>query len=304
MMPLRSLIFLLLFLPCLASFASPPLVDAEWLQANRERAGLVILDLQADQAYQRYHIPGAVHTNFADWRRKTPAGVPQIIPPVADLERLIGNLGITNTSHVILVVTGSSAGEMASATRVYWTFKALGHDAVSILDGGLIAYAQTRKYPLQKGSNKPRPNSFKASLRTEYLPDAQQVKAAISEDVLPVDNRSQAEYLGIYTGGEKERAGSLPGAVHLNYDWLTVNGGGRFQSLENLKTIYRASKVPLSGPQLNYCHTGLRASLGWFVSHELLGNQQARLYDGSTAEWAVDPSLPMEASVKLCSRDC
>ncbi|MEW8430711.1 MAG: sulfurtransferase, partial [gamma proteobacterium symbiont of Ctena orbiculata] len=68
---------------------------------------------------------------------------------------------------------------------------------------------------------------------------------------------------------------------------------------ENLQRIYASSKVPLQGDQINYCHTGNRAALGWFVSHEILGNRQAKLYDGSTQEWAASPALPMEQQVKL-----
>ncbi|MCG7976375.1 MAG: sulfurtransferase, partial [Candidatus Thiodiazotropha taylori] len=60
-----------------------------------------------------------------------------------------------------------------------------------------------------------------------------------------------------------------------------------------------AGNVPLQGAQINYCHTGNRASLAWFVSHELLGNSQAKLYDGSTQEWAADSTLPMDQQVQL-----
>lgn len=187
----------------------------------------------------------------------------------------------------------------ATAARVYWSFKALGHDKVSILDGGLIGYAQKRVYPLQKGSNRPSAKTFRISPRSTYLTDASAVKLALSEGVPMVDNRSRAEYLGIYLAGGKERTGSLPKALNLNYEWLTLNGSGKMQSIENIKKIYAAVGVPVSGPQIHYCHTGHRAALGWFVSHELLGNSQARLYDGSTAEWAVDPSLPMERQIKL-----
>lgn len=38
-----------------------------------------------------------------------------------------------------------SDDEMASATRIYWTFKALGHDQVSILESALITCAETPK---------------------------------------------------------------------------------------------------------------------------------------------------------------
>ncbi len=294
-----KVLFFLLTLTLSFAPSAKPLVDNKWLQANKEKPELVILDLQAAQAYQRYHIPGAVNSSYVSWRRKGAKGTVQMMTPPGELGKLIGKLGIDNESHVVLVTTGSSAGDLATAARVYWSFKALGHDKVSILDGGLIGYAQKRVYPLQKGNNRPQKKRFNISLRKAYLPDAAAVKQALTEGALAVDNRSRAEFLGVYLAGGKERTGNLPKAVNLNYEWLTLNGSGWMQSLENLEKIYAAGQVPTSGPQINYCHTGHRAALGWFVSHELLGNTQARLYDGSTAEWAVDPSLAMEQQIKL-----
>jgi thiosulfate/3-mercaptopyruvate sulfurtransferase len=291
---------LLLFLTSFAAnLLAKPLVDAVWLNQNMKDGNLVVLDLQDAKSFQRHHIPGAVNTNYAEWRDKSEKGIPKLMPPVSRLEKMIGSLGIGNDNHVVIVALGSGAGDLASSTRIYWTFKALGHDQISILNGGMIAYAEKRTYPLARGAAKPEPKTFKANPRLNYFPDAQGVKALLTKGALPVDNRSRPEYLGIYRGGEKERPGSLPNATNLSYDWLTVNGSGQLQSLPNIKKIYAASETPLTGPQVNYCHTGHRASLGWFVSHELLGNKEAVLYDGSTVEWAIDPSLPMEQLVKV-----
>ena len=125
--------------------AAEPLVDADWLLANLNNPKLVVLDLQPQATYRRLHIPGAVHSDYADWRKPDPRNTPKMIPSVSSLEQLIGGLGIDNETQVVLVVTGRSASEMAAATRVYWTLKALGHDEVSILDGGLVAYAESRR---------------------------------------------------------------------------------------------------------------------------------------------------------------
>ncbi|MET0052323.1 MAG: hypothetical protein ABW095_14780, partial [Candidatus Thiodiazotropha sp.] len=146
------------------------------------------------------------------------------LPWRSALEQLIGNLGIGNDTHVVLIPLGASAGDLTQAARLYWTFKVLGHDNVSILNGGLVSYAEARRFPLEKGSNNPTPKAFKAHYRADYNPDTPAVRQAIESGALAVDNRSRAEYLGIYGGGEGTRAGSLPDAVNLNYDWLTVNG--------------------------------------------------------------------------------
>jgi thiosulfate/3-mercaptopyruvate sulfurtransferase len=278
--------------------SAQPLVTIDWLQQNKQKANLVLLDLQSNQNYLRFHIPGSINTEYGDWRTEK-TGQPKLLPPVPVMEKLIGSLGIDNNSHVVLISLGASAGDMAVAARVYWSFKVLGHDKVSILDGGLIAYAESRKYPLEKGNKQLKPTTFKANYRADMAPDAEAVKKAINSGALAVDNRTRAEFMGVYQGGPRERAGSLPNALNLNYDWLTVNGSGKLHKLENLKQIYSASNLPLQGPQINYCHTGNRAALAWFVSHELLGNHQAKLYDGSTQEWAADPSLPMDQQVRL-----
>jgi thiosulfate/3-mercaptopyruvate sulfurtransferase len=294
----RSFILFLLMFPGVLAAAVEPLVSPAWLHDNRDNPDLVLLDLQDNQNYLRFHVPGSINTDYAQWRVEK-KGQPKNMPPVPVLEKLIGSLGIGYNSHVVLISLGASAADMATAARVYWTFKVLGHDQVSILDGGLVGYAEKRVYPLEKGNNQLKPAKFTANYRKQMNPGVAEVKAAISSGAQLVDNRTRAEYLGIYGGGGTQRAGRLPQALNLNYDWLTVNGSGKLHSIDNLQRIYASSKVAMKGDQINYCHTGNRAALGWFVSHELLGNQGARLYDGSTEEWAADRSLPMEQQVQL-----
>lgn len=279
--------------------AAQPLVDTAWLLANLNQLNLVVLDLQPAQMYNQHHVPGAVNSDYSKWRRTNASGSPKMIPSVATLERLIGEVGIDNQTHVVLMVTGRGAGEMASATRVYWTFKTLGHEKISILDSGLVAYATSGKNKMESKINRPEKKVYKAKPAPEYLVTAEVVKESLDKGVALIDNRSGAEHMGIIGGRGKERPDTIPGSVDLPFDWLTVNGGAKFHSIENLKRIYQATGVPLDGEQISYCHTGHRTSLAWFVSHELLGNKKARMYDGSSTEWSADHSLPMEQKIKL-----
>ncbi len=287
------------------AFAATPLVNAEWLIGNLQNPDLLLLDLQAPQGYQRAHIPGAVHSDYARWRTSGKSRTPKVMPPVEQMEKMIGGLGIDNRTHVVLVPLGQNAGDMAAAARIYWTFKALGHDEVSVLDGGLITYARGgRNRPLERQANTPGPKLFKAKPREEYLVSKKDVRNSLVGGVVMLDSRSRAEYLGIYQAGGKERPGTIPGAVNLPYDWLTVNGGAQFHTPEDLQTLYRSSGVPLEGAQISFCHTGHRTALTWFVSHELLGNKNAQMYDGSMAEWAADRDTPLEQKVELECKSC
>ncbi len=293
----------LLFIKAAAAESVTPLISPFWLVGHLQNEDLVVLDLQSPEGYRRAHIPGAVNSDYGKWRTASKSPNPKMLPPSSVMEPMIGALGIGNDTHVVLAPLGQSAGDLAIAARIYWSLKALGHDKVSILDGGLIAYAQARQ-PLERTPNVPQARTFKASPRPEYIPGKAQVLAALEQGVQLVDNRSRAEYLGIYRGGGKARPGTIPGSVNLPYDWLTVNGSAQLHSAEDLRTLFQSAGAALEGEQINFCQSGNRAALSWFVAHEILGNEKAVLYDGSMAEWAVDPATPMASEVQLKCRAC
>ncbi len=274
--------------------AASPLVDSTWLNENLNKPNIRFLDLQHPQGYQKAHLPGAVNTRYDQWRQTSQNGVPQVIPEKDYLEELVGQLGIDNNTLVVLTPLGAGASEIAVATRIYWTLKAIGHDEISILDGGLIAYNKTPESRFVKEPYLPEPKQFTANMRKEYYPGAKDVKAALDEGVTIIDSRSYEEYIGKVSGGKNERPGTLPDSLLLSFNQLVETNTGRFHKLDKLREIYKTSGVPLEGKQISFCHTGHRTSLSWFVSHELLGNKEARMYDGSTIEWSVNPDLPLE----------
>ena len=150
------------------AFAAPvePLVTPQWLNENRSKDDVVVLDIRSAidgggvEAYLKAHIPGAVHSDYdkAGWR-VTRNGVPFMLPTPAELEKLIGETGIDEDSHVVIVPAGVSATDFGSAARVYWTLKVAGHPAVSVLDGGFAAW-QAASYPVESGKNPPSPKIF------------------------------------------------------------------------------------------------------------------------------------------------
>lgn len=293
--------------------ASQAVVDVDWVKANLGKPGIVFLDVRGRLAgksktdYLRAHIPGAVWTNYLKdgWRAKDKAGTAGQLAPVAKLEKLIGGLGIDNKSHVVVIPQGNKALDMGTSTRIYWTFKVLGHENVSILNGGMNAYAKVdpkTKKPmnkLDKGNVKPTAKMFKAALNKDMLLSKADVQMASKNGMVLVDNRPHNQFLGINKHGKSKRPGTIPGAQNLPENWLTQNGGGKFRMKEQLTKLYSAANVPTTGKQINFCNSGHWASLGWFVSHEIMGNKEAKLYDGSMIEWSADKSLPMDQKVKL-----
>ena len=88
-----------------------PLVSAAWVKEHLKDPNVIVLDIRpaADGAdvYQQGHIPGAIHGDYdkAGWRVER-GGVPFLLPTVPELEKLIGELGIDEDTHVVVVPAG------------------------------------------------------------------------------------------------------------------------------------------------------------------------------------------------------
>jgi len=287
-----------------AALAVEPLVDPAWVVANIGKPGIVFVDFQSSKDYSEAHIPGAVNANYAKdgWRVERKADkVPDMLPDdVGPLAAMIGTkLGIDNDTHVVLVPQGYNALDVGQATRVYWTFKVLGHDKVSILNGGMSTYTDNDKNPLKTGIEKAAPKTFKANVRKDMIVTMDDVKKARAAGVVLVDNRPEDQYVGIARHPKAPVSGTIAGAKNLPNQWTTVNGGGKFRSKAQLEKLYQYAGVPTTGEQISFCNTGHWASIGWFASSELLGNKQTKLYDGSMVEYTMLKGEGVEAKVKL-----
>lgn len=301
---LRTLGFGLTFMCGLVAgaHAADPLVDVAWVKANAGKAGVVFIDFQPTSEFLRGHIPGAVNSNYGKdgWREERSDKVPDMLPANLDkLTDLIGKLGIDNETHVVLVPPGANATDMGIGTRVYWTMKVLGHDNVSLLDGGMAAYAKDKTNKLENGAAKPAAKTFKVNLRSDMIASAEEVKKAQATNVLLVDNRPEDQFVGINRHPKATASGTLAGARNLPNAWMTVNGMGEFRKKAELEKLYKLANVPTSGEQINFCNTGHWASVGWFVSSELMGNKKAKVYDGSMVEWTITKAGALDQKVKL-----
>ncbi len=299
--------FLSLTFATTAALAAEPLVDTSWLKSNLGKENLVILDIRSrlsggsQDTFNAGHIPGSIYSDYLTdgWRVKNADGTPGVLPSQQQLASLFGRLGISNSSHVVVVPAGKKALDMGSATRVYWTLKIAGHDEVSILDGGIAAWKKESGNPLETGLTQATPATFTVKFRPELLATKSDVKAAVGNNITLIDNRPNNQFVGVNKHPASKRLGTIPGSTNIPENWLTQNGGGSFRQPDSLRKLYASAKVSGQADEINFCNTGHWASLGWFVSHEILGNKKAKLYDGSIVEWAADSSAPMERKIKL-----
>ncbi|MEZ5905684.1 MAG: sulfurtransferase [Geminicoccaceae bacterium] len=294
-----------------AASAAEPLVSADWLEGQLGTPDLRIVDIRsgddAATAFAQGHVPGAVHADYgkAGWRTEV-AGVPGMTPEVASLEALIGGLGIDNASHVVIVYSGADASDFGAAARVYWTFDYLGHDEVSILDGGWRGWTEGAGRPVATGAASVTPATFTAEVRPALLIETAEVERSLGDPaVLRLDARPRSQYTGETKAGPARAPGRLPDALGLEQA-VFFSADGRLKERGEIAALVPA-EVTDSGIEtvVSYCNTGHWAATNWFVLSELLGQENVRLYDASMTGWSADPARPLEtgeSTLDLVSR--
>lgn len=298
---------LTLFLAAVAApaMAADPLVDTGWVKSNLGKPGIVFLDITSNPAaYAKGHVPGAVFTHYKKdkWRVDTKVNghkVSGVLPPVDQMEKLIGGLGIGNDDQVVIIPAGAGAAEMGTATRIYWTFAVLGHDNVSIMNGGMAAWMKDKNNPLEAAANKPAAKTFKANFRDDLIATTDEVKAALKGGTTLIDSRPVAQNIGVVKSGAVRAFGTIPGAISVPGEYMTVNNGGQIRDKAALAKLYELSNAPTDGKAITFCNTGHWASLGWFAEYAVLGNKNTQMYDGSLSEWTAEDNAPMERKVNL-----
>ena len=277
-----------------------PLVTPKWLNEHLADTDLVVLDIRSAidgggaQAYAAGHIPKSVHSDYdkAGWR-VTRNNVPFMVPTVPELEKLIGDLGIDEDTHVVVVPAGVSVLDLGSATRTYWTLKYAGVKNISILDGGIAAW-RTAGLPLETGTNTPSPKIFTATVDKSILAEAADVESIEGKGgATLVDARPASFFLGKEKAPASKAYGRIPGALNIDSAEFYDSESNRLKPKAALAVV--ANTAP-AGPVVNYCNTGHWASTDWFVFHELLGRKDAKLYAGSMVEWTSNDSRPIESS--------
>lgn len=275
-----------------------PLVTADWLKAHAGDDNLVILDVrdkidETDLGDLPY-IAGAVVAPYASagWRTEVD-GVPGQIPPVEQIAGLIGSLGIDGDDHVVIVPWGTDSSEFGGATRVYWTFKYLGHDEVSILDGGWRQYDAAGGERVAEAVT-PVAAEFPVTVREELRVDTADVEAALAEGVKLIDGRPHAQFVGEAKSPVVRVPGTIPGSLNLENGRLYDAEYASFANAETVAAISAELGLGADEENVVFCNTGHWASIVWFALHEVAGNKNTAMYDGSMAEWAADPARPIQ----------
>ncbi|HTJ57906.1 MAG TPA: sulfurtransferase [Devosiaceae bacterium] len=280
-----------------AGLTDQPLVDAGWLKQHLGDSGLVVLDVRdltkAGNPYAQGHIPGAVDAQYSSfgWRANI-GGAPGMLPPPDQIAAKIASLGINNDTEVVIVPAGTDANEFGGATRIYWTFKVLGHDNVTLLNGGYRAWAAAGD-PLSTDAVTPAKGNFTPNYRPELRADIASVEKAIQGDANLVDARSVAQFIGKEKTPTVKELGSIPTAVNINFTSFYDDKTATFVDKNTIDGLLKKAGLEGKDNIITFCNTGHLATLAWFGLSQVEGLKNVKLYDGSMSQWTLDPSRPV-----------
>jgi thiosulfate/3-mercaptopyruvate sulfurtransferase len=215
------------------------------------------------------------------------------LPNINDFAALLGKLGISPDSHV--VVYDDKAAAFGGA-RFWWMLKAIGHQNVQVLNGGLQA-ATDAGIELSTEEDTPNPVA-------PYQVPAGYTGTVVIEEVgtaahdperIVIDVREAPRYLG-QTEPLDLIAGHIPGAYNLPYI-TNLDVDGKYLPAEALRKIYDEAIGDVAHEDIIvHCGSGVTAC------HTLLGMEYAgitgpKLYVGSWSEWSRR-DLPIGTSVR------
>ncbi len=272
-------------------------VSAEWLAVRLGHPHVRVVDgswhmpqlkRDARAEFLAEHVPGAVFFDVDAIADQTTA-LPHMLAPAAQFARQVGALGIGTDDLVVVYDTRG----VVSAARVWWTFRAMGHDRVAVLDGGLPKW-RAEQQPVESGEPRVRPRRFRARLRSALVRTLGQMQDNVEsrrEQVL--DARSR----GRFAGTEPEpraglRGGHIPGSLNLPYEHL-YRPDGTILPADELRRRFAAGGVDLDRPVATSCGSGVTASVLALGLH-VAGHRDVAVYDGSWSEWGGRDDTPVE----------
>jgi thiosulfate/3-mercaptopyruvate sulfurtransferase len=275
---------------------TPPLVSTDWLAERLDDPRVVILDaswhMPAEARdpraeYVQGHIPGAVFFDI-DQISDHASDLPHMLASPQDFATAVRRLGVQPDSQVVVYDTVG----VFSAPRAWWNFRAMGHEATFVLDGGLPKWT-SELHPVETGWREPAHGEFKAHPRPDLVRDLAQVRQLVEaggEQL--VDARSAVRFRGEAPEPRASlRAGHMPGA--LNVPWsLVVQANGTLAAPEALLTAFSAAGVDLSAPIVTTCGSGISAAL-LALGLARIGRDDVAVYDGSWTEWGGQPDTPV-----------
>lgn len=271
-------------------------VDAHWLRDNLNKPTVKVLytrlaDIQTGAVESTIGsiIPNAQLFDFEAEFADHDSPYPHTLPSNSHIERELRRLGLNERDHVVIY---DSKG-MYSVARVWWMLRSIGHQYISILQGGLPSWLDNNfdvedelktVYPTSDYQISAKPNQF---VDTTYL-----LTKIQDPQTIIIDARAKGRFEGsVAEPRPGVRSGRIPGSKNLPF--LDIVKEGCLLDVDSLKHSFESLGVTPSCHLIMTCGSGVTACI-LALAGVLCGYENVSVYDGSWSEWGSVNTLPIE----------
>jgi thiosulfate/3-mercaptopyruvate sulfurtransferase len=282
------------------------LITANELQALMQQdTPLLVLDCsfelmnhaQGRLDFEEQHIPGSLHiqlhTDLSTHSEDAASGGRHPLPSREVFAKRLQAWGMTNQTQAV-VLDRQSANYCG---RLWWMLKWCGHDAVSVLDGGLSAWKAAGGAVQSGPAPTPTPAAAPFELKPSQAPTANTAdiaRALGSPRQTLIDARAPARFRGEVEPLDPV-AGHIPGALNRPFGDNT-GPDGRFKPAAQLRAEFEqllGTRDPAS--VVHQCGSGVSA-IPNLIAMEIAGLGRTALYPGSWSEWCTTEGTPRASS--------
>ena len=281
----------------MANSAQNWIVETDWLADHLNAPDLIVLDgswhlptagRDARAEYNAEHIPGALFFDIDDLTDEK-SNLPHMLPSSVKFASRMKKMGVGDGMRIVVYDTYG----LFSAARVWWTFRAMGHRDVAVLNGGFKKWkAEGREIedmpPIQRTAR-----HFTPHVNAELIRDMDDMKAYIEKGNMQIVDARPA---GRFEGKDPEprpglRGGHIPGARNVPSPTI-LNADGTLKSKDELIALFKGAGIDPAGPVVTTCGSGVTAAM-LSLALAVAGQTNAAVYDGSWAEWGQENGLPV-----------
>ncbi|KIO52548.1 sulfurtransferase [Flavobacterium hibernum] len=267
-----------------------PLINLNELLTLKKAEEIILIDaragINAEENYNKEHLKNAryvdLNRDLATVETNPANGGRHPLPSLEKFSEVLSKLGISPSSHVIIYddKNGSNA-----AARFWWMLKAIEHEKVQVLNGGL---QEAIKLGFPTSSEVEKIETVEKYLISEWklaTANIDEVEQARNNDQnIVIDVRDKNRFDGL-TEPLDLIAGHIPGAINVPFS-ENLNEDGFYKSAEDLKQKYSeiiGDKKPENvivhcGSGVTACHT--------LLAMDYAGIKIPKLYVGSWSEWS------------------